>query len=763
MGESWTSAFPSIEMAIEAASTNGGGQIWIRAGVYRPDGISKNVSFELKPGISIYGGFRGGEITVDQRNSKANRTVLSGDIGRLGSISDNSYHVLTAQGDCTIDGFTISRGNADSISENRQGGGLHILPGSKRVTVANCTFEKNGAEFGGAIYLKDSNLSISNVTFYSNSGTVGGAIATEGSSTLTIEDSVFTSNFAPKSGGALSVGEGGRVRISNTSYLYNSTDGTGGALVTESQNKSGVELELIRCTFTENSAKVNGGAISLSGPFSPAIKNCTFQKNFSSRGAGAIAIKSGTTMVLLETTFEKNKGMKGRENIGNDNSSFVVESKAEAERLAIETKMVFQSLDPATEEGVAEPVRVKRQLPDVFVYNAKDNAKLKLRSVVSDTVYTVLVLGDLTDKDFITFYRNIEAAARDFYPKGIRFFYIYRNLMHPENNGYIKPFHKKERLRHTQLAKELLQTAAPWVYDGMDNQTAMALASTNSNSVFIFSKAGEEIYQGSISQPEPFRDALIQLAGPIELPCRLEDLPAPTLQPINMLKAQYVQRAKISIESDNFRPLQIRPKDSRLPFYVKARVEADEELLSTGNGKIYLGFHIDPLYRVKWNNLGEPLKYALKSPQGVVAPSINTAPRVSAAATDEEPREFILQARKLDLNKPISLEVTYSVHTSAKRNVEVTQYYLIYLQKDTFGGKVIGRQISPKDMVAASTKSATQSSVFKAMLRRFDIDRNGKLTDDEVIGGLRTHFAEIDSNNDGAINESEYTEYRNKN
>ncbi|MDF7825328.1 hypothetical protein P4B35_14985 [Pontiellaceae bacterium B12227] len=759
-GESWNSPFPTIQMALDTASTNGGGQVWIRAGVYRPDGVSKSAAFELSPGVSLYGGFRGGEMMLEQRNGKANRTILSGDIGRIGSTSDNSYHVIIAAGGCSLDGLIISRGNANSISENRLGGGLSILPGSKSISVANCTFEKNSAEIGGAIHLKDAELTLSNVTFYSNSGEHGGAIATEGNSSLTIQDSVFTSNFAPKSGGAISIGEGGRARISGTSFLYNSTDGSGGALFAEAENKTGIQLELLNCTFTENSARASGGASYFTGPFSPTVTSCTFTKNFSTRGAGAIANNQGSTLVLLESVFEKNKGTKGSENIGTDSSSFVVESKDEAEKLALETKAAFQPLEPVVEVKVPEVK--KRQLPDAFVYTARDHSKLKLRGLAADAIYTVFVLGDLTDKEFITSYSNIELAARDFHPKGIRFYYIYRHLKHPENNGYVRPYQIKERARHAQLAKEQLLTAVPWAYDGMDNAASKALAPEGTSNVFVFSKTGEEIYQGSISEPDSLREVLIGLAGAVTQPYSIEALPSPTLQPVNAAESKLVPRPKVSVATDKFKPLQISPKESRSPFYVKARIEASEELLSSGDGKLYLGFHIDPLYRVEWNNLGEPLKYVLKTPQGVVAPSINSAARVSAAATDAEPREFILQARKLDLNKPLNLQVTYSVHTAAKRNIEVVQQYTIFLAADAFGGNVIGRQISSKNAISAKAKSASQDSAFKAMLRRYDIDRNGKLTEDEVIGGLRTHFDEIDSNGDGAINESEYTEYRSK-
>lgn len=759
-GESWFSAFPSLDAALEKASTNKGSQIWIRAGHYRPEGTSKDATFQVPEGTALYGGFRGGETNLVQRNAKANRTVLSGDIGRIGSIADNAYHVVTASANTVIDGFTIQRGNATSIAENRFGGGLRIEPGSKNVLVANCTFEKNSAESGGALHLSLGEMVVSNCTFYSNSAETGGALAILGESNLQVIDSTFSSNFAPKLGGAMMLNEGANVEISNSRFLYNSTDDFGGAIAAVTKKDSGIFLNIQDSSFNQNSARNNGGALGFSGSFAPAVIGCSFEKNFSPRGAGAIANRSGTTTILLQASFAKNQGSKGMENVGSDESSRLVETQEEADTLV---KQVQEKLEPA-EPVVAEPEPEPetRKLADVFVHQSKDNAKVKLRSIVSDAPHTVLVLGDLTDDDFITSFQNVEAAARDFYPKGIRFYYIYKYLKHPENNGYIKPFSSRARSQHTVLAKEHLQTAVPWLYDTMENETAEELRNPNGANLFIFSKNGEEVYRGTLADERPFRAKLAELSSPVEKPFNKTTLPEVGINPITLPESKLVPRAKVSI-NDKFKPLEITPQTTRAPFYVKARVEGSEELLKSGDGKLYLGFHIDPLFKVQWNNLGEPIKYQLKIPQGVVAPSINSAARVTAVATDSEPREFILQARKLDLNKPLNLQVTYSIHTQAKKNVEVTQNYLIYLQKDKFGGEVIGRQVSERGKEEAKAEaSGASNSAFKAMLRRYDIDRNGKLTKDEVIGRLRSLFDEIDTNKDGAIDANEYNEYRQK-
>ena len=54
-----------------------------------------------------------------------------------------------------------------------------------------------------------------------------------------------------------------------------------------------------------------------------------------------------------------------------------------------------------------------------------------------------------------------------------------------------------------------------------------------------------------------------------------------------------------------------------MPFYAKLRAEGDPDLLATGTGTMYLGFHLDPLYRVHWNNEVDPVEFEITAPAGV--------------------------------------------------------------------------------------------------------------------------------------------------
>ena len=101
-GTSWENAFTDLQDALAAALS--GEEIWVAAGTYTPsksiDGSSdpRTVSFILKSGVKIYGGFAGGEKALRERSSDPSLAVLSGDIGKIGDDTDNSYHVVYAHG-----------------------------------------------------------------------------------------------------------------------------------------------------------------------------------------------------------------------------------------------------------------------------------------------------------------------------------------------------------------------------------------------------------------------------------------------------------------------------------------------------------------------------------------------------------------------------------------------------------------------------------------------------------------------------------------
>ena len=184
-GTSWQNAFTDLQAALFAAQS--GDQVWVALGVYKPtDGYNREISFKLKSGVQLYGGFSGVETELEQRNWERFKTTLSGNIGLANDPADNSYTILfieKSDKECVVDGFVLTGGRADNsdpyvspYSNEKSGGAIYAVAEGNAVipVVRNCNFENNFArEFGGAVYLftgegKDEMLPVENCWFVNN-------------------------------------------------------------------------------------------------------------------------------------------------------------------------------------------------------------------------------------------------------------------------------------------------------------------------------------------------------------------------------------------------------------------------------------------------------------------------------------------------------------------------------------------------------------------------------------------------------------------
>lgn len=206
-GLSWENAFTSLQEALSIVIP--GDEIWVAAGQYKPtSGTSRTISFQLRSGVNMFGGFAGTETSLNERDIAANPTVLNGDIGEPGTSTDNSHSVVTADLltiPTVLDGFRIMNGYSGSGS-GYNGGGMRVtntLAG--RLTVRNCALVNNySGTYGGGIYLGTAKLTLENCDLINNSagtGGDGGAILNGNnnggeSSVLIIRDSRFTNNAA---------------------------------------------------------------------------------------------------------------------------------------------------------------------------------------------------------------------------------------------------------------------------------------------------------------------------------------------------------------------------------------------------------------------------------------------------------------------------------------------------------------------------------------------------------------------------------------
>ena len=146
-GADWTTGACGLQNALSQAVS--GDEIWVAAGTYRPTvSEDRTATLQLKTGVALYGGFAGTETLRSERDWATHVTTLSGDIGTLGDVGDNSYHVVTSSGTgatAVLDGFTITGGNANGPWRTDFkyifGGGMINIGGNP--TVTNVIFSGN--------------------------------------------------------------------------------------------------------------------------------------------------------------------------------------------------------------------------------------------------------------------------------------------------------------------------------------------------------------------------------------------------------------------------------------------------------------------------------------------------------------------------------------------------------------------------------------------------------------------------------------------
>ncbi|CCH53006.1 hypothetical protein BN8_02060 [Fibrisoma limi BUZ 3] len=339
-GSSWANAFAgtSLQTAINTAATCGA-QVWVAQGLYKPTtGTDQSISFILKEGVSLYGGFAGTEDQLVDRpavnpvTGSPSSSTLSGDIGQTNDFpiirSDNSGHVLRSEPGLTastvLDGFVITRGNAGNAygvqGGETKGGGLYNVDASP--SIRNCFFVDNeGSGAGGSLYNRNGNLNISQCRFGDGGTTARGlALANTGVCSVSVTGSLFTGQVTDAGGSIVENYEGTiQLTVTNTTFRQNTlTDGT----VIENNINATVQLALTDCMLQDNTGE--DGAIFSLGPSSVVLTRCQFIDNKATDySGGAIYISNGGNLEANDCRFASNSAARdgGAISFSNDNAN----------------------------------------------------------------------------------------------------------------------------------------------------------------------------------------------------------------------------------------------------------------------------------------------------------------------------------------------------------------------------------------------------------------------------------------------------------
>jgi len=301
-GLSWSDALGDLNRALFIADYINATEVWVAAGTYYPSTTRERwISFNLRDSVYLYGGFAGTELFLEERNITANKTILSGDIGRRMRSYDNSFNIvyfnpITATDTTSIDGFSI----ADAYYEGDSNAFPHAMY-IRNANISNCNFETNttnaldaqnckilNCSFSGnnANSIANStatinNCSVQNCTFSNNKGINGaGANATNSS----FSHCTATGNTATSNGGAF---YGTNTTFESCSIFNNSAGNSGGGLYSK-----GSLTKIYNSLIYNNSAVSAGGGLFLDSVGS--VYATTITRNLSKNNGGGIYMRNAS-------------------------------------------------------------------------------------------------------------------------------------------------------------------------------------------------------------------------------------------------------------------------------------------------------------------------------------------------------------------------------------------------------------------------------------------------------------------------------------
>ncbi len=329
-GTSWATAYKTLNAA-NGGSTTISYNVFVAKGTYYPPGTQSATARDsafafLRNGLRVYGGYQSGGSV---RNVAANATVLSGDIGVAGDSTDNAYHVvvmanISGAGDSAIlDGLSIINGQAPlgsgskvyggKTANNSDGGGVWIGFTGINTLLRNCAVRNNTGYNGGGIYYTEANTGFENTVFSGNRAQSGGAIYQYRPYIHFLTNCTFTQNYAVVNGGAVYMNGNGYPTFRGCAFNQNATSnaaGAGGGAVYSFYTNFYCKV----CTFSQNTSRT-GGAVFVTGGAYIATDTCSFIGNRALAGDGGAVNGTNATFTGVyckNTVFNANTALLGK-------------------------------------------------------------------------------------------------------------------------------------------------------------------------------------------------------------------------------------------------------------------------------------------------------------------------------------------------------------------------------------------------------------------------------------------------------------------
>lgn len=224
--------------------------------------------------------------------------------------------------------FGVDAGHASNFNlvpnvTNKQGGGA-IFVSMSSLSIENCLFSGNEAQYGGAIFAElNSSIVINNCTFYENravdtaiKGGVGSMCTNSSGGTIFVSDSRVEINNSLFTNNSITVhpdcyGRGGVLFAFQSKIIISNCNFTGNKMVFENAHggvnyvSNSTLLLISNCRFSENVAHV-AGVMHLQGS-NGTINQCDFNSNIGFKSAGAISATQESYIEFDNCLFRSNR------------------------------------------------------------------------------------------------------------------------------------------------------------------------------------------------------------------------------------------------------------------------------------------------------------------------------------------------------------------------------------------------------------------------------------------------------------------------
>jgi hypothetical protein len=343
------SAFTSLQAAIDAAASCDEPELWVAEGTYAPNPASPVATIDTP--LSIYGGFAGDEVMLDDRDFVTHpvtlgapgwqtRVVVIGQaavdevaITRLDGlrIDGSDAGAISIDGDQQISPpITVALHNLEITNNTAtEGAGIAVL-GIAGVEIVGSTFTDNSASHGAVIHYGDSVLHISSSSIVANQsddaiiyGVADNQLVQDGHlylsdalvadnigmtmlvTNLTADNVQFNDNDALAANDQSAVYSIlSTVTLSNCSFVGN--QGTSAAAITAEE----AFMEITDCDFINNASVGDAGAVAIySNNYSPGALSLfggSFVGNTAGSDAGGLRVAGNLDVEIRDVLFVDN-------------------------------------------------------------------------------------------------------------------------------------------------------------------------------------------------------------------------------------------------------------------------------------------------------------------------------------------------------------------------------------------------------------------------------------------------------------------------